>query len=221
MLNRIGGTGNDFFHGLLALSGFLYIGGSTNSATAASISNAGRCRAFTPVRHHQCGPLRRPARKVPFDRQRLARHLLRRHRYRSHQLPCRVPAKGSSSSARRLRTDLAGADLNIGNGTFIDAHHQRRQGLRHPASTCSSPPSTTTLELLLFGTYIGGAHNDYLGDTGDPRGSNHLFSNSSNLWLGTTTVHSSTRRDRTSRLGSSRSSTRTRRLPTTPTTTST
>ena len=43
------------------------------------------------------------------------------------------------------------------------------------------------LDDFLFGTYIGGASNDYLGDTGDPRGANHLFANSGNLWLGTTT----------------------------------
>ena len=40
---------------------------------------------------------------------------------------------------------------------------------------------------LVYGTYIGGEENDYLGDTGSPRGSNHLWVNGANVYVGTTT----------------------------------
>ncbi|MBP7240194.1 MAG: hypothetical protein KBA14_08205, partial [Saprospiraceae bacterium] len=50
---------------------------------------------------------------------------------------------------------------------------------------------TNTLSTLLYGTYMGGSDNDYLGETGSPRGSNHLWVNNANVYLGTTT-HSAT-----------------------------
>ncbi|MCX6187917.1 MAG: hypothetical protein NTU43_13170, partial [Bacteroidetes bacterium] len=46
------------------------------------------------------------------------------------------------------------------------------------------------LDSLIYGTYIGGSSDDYLGATGDPRGSNHLWVNGANVYCGTTT-HSS------------------------------
>jgi hypothetical protein len=42
---------------------------------------------------------------------------------------------------------------------------------------------------LVFGTYMGGDENDYLGDTGAPRGANHLWVNGANVYVGTT-IHS-------------------------------
>jgi len=48
-----------------------------------------------------------------------------------------------------------------------------------------------TLGTLLYGTYMGGNQDDYLGATGVPRGSNHLWVNNANVYLGTTT-HSGT-----------------------------
>lgn len=50
---------------------------------------------------------------------------------------------------------------------------------------------TNTLLNLLYGTYMGGNQDDYLGATGSPRGSNHLWVNNANVYLGTTT-HSAT-----------------------------
>ena len=50
---------------------------------------------------------------------------------------------------------------------------------------------TNTLSTLLYGTYMGGSDNDYLGETGVPKGSNHLWVNNANVYLGTTT-HSAT-----------------------------
>ena len=50
---------------------------------------------------------------------------------------------------------------------------------------------TNALDALLYGTYMGGSQNDYLGETGAPRGSNHLWVNNANVYLGTTT-HSAT-----------------------------
>ncbi len=53
LLNRIGGDGNDGFHGMLELSGFLYVGGRTNS-TDVDLESPGRCRLHsvrsTPTR---------------------------------------------------------------------------------------------------------------------------------------------------------------------------
>ncbi|MBL0315294.1 MAG: hypothetical protein IPP69_05745 [Flavobacteriales bacterium] len=40
---------------------------------------------------------------------------------------------------------------------------------------------------LVFGTYMGGDENDYLGDTGAPRGANHLWVSGANVYVGTTT----------------------------------
>jgi uncharacterized repeat protein (TIGR01451 family) len=44
---------------------------------------------------------------------------------------------------------------------------------------------------LKYATNIGGPYNDYLGDTGDPRGANHLCVKGGNIYVGTTT-HSET-----------------------------
>ncbi|MGB3226607.1 MAG: hypothetical protein WBB02_01445, partial [Saprospiraceae bacterium] len=46
------------------------------------------------------------------------------------------------------------------------------------------------LNTLLYGTYVGGSDNDYLGNIGDPRGSNQLNVYGSNIYVGTT-IHSS------------------------------
>jgi len=46
---------------------------------------------------------------------------------------------------------------------------------------------TSNLDTLFYGTYIGGTGNDYLGNTGDPRGANHLWVDGSNIYCGTTT----------------------------------
>jgi uncharacterized repeat protein (TIGR01451 family) len=40
---------------------------------------------------------------------------------------------------------------------------------------------------LKYATNIGGIYNDYLGDTGDPRGANHLCVKGGNIYVGTTT----------------------------------
>ncbi|MEP6647576.1 MAG: GEVED domain-containing protein, partial [Saprospiraceae bacterium] len=42
---------------------------------------------------------------------------------------------------------------------------------------------------LQFGTNVGGQYNDYLGDTGSPRGANHLWVKDANIYVGTT-IHS-------------------------------
>ena len=39
----------------------------------------------------------------------------------------------------------------------------------------------------IYGTYMGGNADDYLGSTGEPRGSNHLWVNNTDVYLGTTT----------------------------------
>ncbi|MCC6752668.1 MAG: hypothetical protein IT266_01650, partial [Saprospiraceae bacterium] len=44
-----------------------------------------------------------------------------------------------------------------------------------------------TLDTLVYGTYVGGNNNDYLGNVGDPRGANHLLVYGSNIYVGTTT----------------------------------
>ena len=44
---------------------------------------------------------------------------------------------------------------------------------------------------LVYATNIGGQYNDYLGDTGEPRGGNHLWVKGANIYCGTTT-HSPT-----------------------------
>ncbi|MFZ1678532.1 MAG: GEVED domain-containing protein, partial [Saprospiraceae bacterium] len=46
---------------------------------------------------------------------------------------------------------------------------------------------TNSLSTLLYGTYMGGNQNDYLGETGVPKGSNHLWVNNADVYLGTTT----------------------------------
>ncbi|MEP6647289.1 MAG: GEVED domain-containing protein, partial [Saprospiraceae bacterium] len=46
---------------------------------------------------------------------------------------------------------------------------------------------SSDLSTLNYGTYMGGANDDYLGSTGDPRGANHLWVNNVNVYLGTTT----------------------------------
>ncbi|MFZ1424963.1 MAG: SdrD B-like domain-containing protein [Saprospiraceae bacterium] len=43
------------------------------------------------------------------------------------------------------------------------------------------------LTTLNYATNIGGQYNDYLGDTGDPRGANHLWVKGANIYVGTTT----------------------------------
>ncbi|MBK9271542.1 MAG: T9SS type A sorting domain-containing protein [Saprospiraceae bacterium] len=48
---------------------------------------------------------------------------------------------------------------------------------------------TQTLDTLIYSTYIGGTNNDYLGDIGEPKGSNHLFVYGSDIYVGTT-IHS-------------------------------
>jgi hypothetical protein len=40
---------------------------------------------------------------------------------------------------------------------------------------------------LQYATNIGGQYNDYLGDTGEPRGGNHLWVKGANIYVGTTT----------------------------------
>ena len=50
---------------------------------------------------------------------------------------------------------------------------------------------SSSLSSLTYGTYMGGSENDYLGDTGAPRGANHLWVNGANVYVGTTT-HSAT-----------------------------
>ncbi len=45
----------------------------------------------------------------------------------------------------------------------------------------------SSLTSLTYGTYMGGSQNDYLGDTGSPRGANHLWVDGANVYLGTTT----------------------------------
>ena len=90
----------------------------------------------------------------------------------------------SSSSEPPLDDDSLPTS-NVGIGTFFDATHNGG-GTPLPLDMFFATFSNQ-LDDFLFGTYIGGAENDYLGDTGDPRGANHLFANSGNLWLGTTT----------------------------------
>ncbi|MBK6824625.1 MAG: hypothetical protein IPG87_17200 [Saprospiraceae bacterium] len=46
---------------------------------------------------------------------------------------------------------------------------------------------TSPLDILIFGTYVGGTNSDYLGDVGDARGSNHLYVYGSDIYVGTTT----------------------------------
>ncbi len=48
------------------------------------------------------------------------------------------------------------------------------------------------LTTLNFSTYAGGSGNDYLGATGDPRGSNHLLTEGDSLIVLATTIHSLT-----------------------------
>ena len=74
--------------------------------------------------------------------------------------------------------------MNLGSGPFFDATENGGIDIFFAAFGGE-------LDRLVFSTFIGGAHNDYLGDTGDPRGSNHLFATSEFLWLGNT-VHSGT-----------------------------
>ena len=45
----------------------------------------------------------------------------------------------------------------------------------------------SNLDSLFYGTYIGGTGNDYLGNTGDPRGANQIWVNGANVFCGTTT----------------------------------
>ena len=105
LLNRIGGDGNDGFHGMLELSGFLYVGGRTSSTNVdlESPDDAG----FTADVHCQRGWHRRVARSSSPDRRRLARHLLRRHRRRGHQLSRPVPRRCLHLRNHRFGQQLA------------------------------------------------------------------------------------------------------------------
>ncbi len=73
---------------------------------------------------------------------------------------------------------------NIGSDPFYDATHNGGVDMMFAGFT-------EGLDSLVYGTYVGGSANDYLGNIGDPRGSNHLWVNGSSIFVGTTT-HSTT-----------------------------
>ncbi len=74
--------------------------------------------------------------------------------------------------------------VNINNEPFYSATNQGGLDIFFAAFN----ESMTTLQ---YATNMGGQYNDYLGDTGDPRGANHLWVKGANVYVGTTT-HSAT-----------------------------
>ncbi len=70
--------------------------------------------------------------------------------------------------------------VNINGEPFYDASHNGGVDMFFAGFT-------QNLDTLIYGTYIGGNQNDYLGDIGDPRGANHLFVYGSDIYVGTTT----------------------------------
>jgi|GEM_PF-3961311 len=70
--------------------------------------------------------------------------------------------------------------LNLNNEPFYNAAYTAGTDMFFAAFNSS-------LSSILFGTYMGGSQDDYLGSTGDPRGANQLWVNNANVFLGTTT----------------------------------
>jgi hypothetical protein len=186
-LNRIGGTANDAFNGLLELSGFIYVGGRTNS-TDVDLQQEPAGPPFDP--YTPAFATNSGGYDALIGRAAITGSAWRASYYGGNGVDLincvsafldGVFLYGSTTS-----DDDSLPTTNIGNGSFIDQTHN---GGDTPPLDIFFATFDGVLQELLFGTYIGGARNDYLGDTGDPRGANHMFSNSSNLWLGTT-VHS-------------------------------
>ena len=187
MLARIGGSFDDAFHAILELNGRLYVGGRTNSANLdlEIPDDAGFVPAYA-------------VKNTDFDA------------VVGWLLPDGAAAGGTwhatfyggtgidlvnclsafldgvflYGSTTSPGMSLPTQDIGVG-GFFNDTF----QGGDTPPIDIFFATFEGALQQQIFGTYIGGPRNDYLGQTGDPRGSNHMFSNNSNLWLGTT-IHS-------------------------------
>jgi hypothetical protein len=186
VLNLIGGNNHDEFNGLLSLSGFLYAAGRTDSTNIDLEVNDG---PFTPDSNPDlstnAGGFDALVGRIP-----LAGNAWRGTYYggTGDDLVNSVAAflDGVFLFGSTTSTDDSLPTSNIGAGTFIDATHNEGDT---PPFDIFFATFNGALDNFLFGTYIGGPRNDYLGETGTPRGANHIFSNSSNLWVGTT-IHS-------------------------------
>ena len=186
LLNRFGGDGNDGFHGMLELSGFLYVGGRTSSTNVDLEAPDDAGLHSRPPFNANSGGTDGLLGRVP-----LVGGAWRATYYGGtgdEVINCLAPfLEGVFIFGTTASDDDSLPVTNIGSRHLRRPHPQRWRppvALGHLLRHLQQP-----LDDFLFGTYIGGASNDYLGDTGDPRGANHLFSNSANLWLGTT-VHS-------------------------------
>ncbi|HRG69157.1 MAG TPA: hypothetical protein PLS73_09940, partial [Saprospiraceae bacterium] len=87
------------------------------------------------------------------------------------------------------------------NGPGLDVPNLNSEPFHNPTKCCTGTGQTnntdmffagfnSNLQSIIYGTYVGGTNNDYLGNVGDPRGSNHLFVYGSSIYVGTT-IHSS------------------------------
>ncbi|OYU96499.1 MAG: hypothetical protein CFE21_08925 [Bacteroidetes bacterium B1(2017)] len=96
-------------------------------------------------------------------------------------------AGGSSQTFLFVFGTVSGSGLptvNVNSESFYNASHQGGRDIFFAGFT-------SDLNTLNYGTYIGGSSDDYLGATGDPRGSNHLWVNGASVYCGTTTHSSS------------------------------
>ncbi len=74
--------------------------------------------------------------------------------------------------------------VNIGSDPFYNATYTSGGNSGYDMFFAAFP---SALNSLVFGTYAGGNQDDYLGDTGVPRGANHLWVRNATIYLGTTT----------------------------------
>lgn len=182
MLNRIGGDGTDGFSAVHELGDLLYVGGFTDATDVVLESpvDAGS----TPFDTGQNGALDAFIGSLPPDGTAgvggwHATYLGGTGDDIVNALSSFLEGifiYGTTASSTGFPT------VNIGGGTFFDSTHNG--GLDIYFATL-----TGDLQSQVYGTFIGGDRNDYLGDTGDPIGSNHIFSDLTALWLGTT-IHS-------------------------------
>lgn len=103
------------------------------------------------------------------------------------KLVSQTDCQGNTSGFILIFGSVAGSGLptvNINGDPFYDASHNGGKDIFFAGFN-------DNLTSLTFGTYMGGSSNDYLGDTGAPRGGNHLNVKGANIYCGTTT-HSAT-----------------------------
>ncbi|WP_421797554.1 beta strand repeat-containing protein [Haliscomenobacter sp.] len=107
------------------------------------------------------------------------------------RLVSQTDCEGNESVLLMVFGVVAGSGLptqNINGESFFNSSHTSGGNFNYDMFFAGFNSSLNT---LLYGTYMGGNADDYLGDTGAPRGANHLWVNNGSVFLGTTTHSSS------------------------------